>query len=58
MYAPAVNGVELSLLGRTLVRIGEAALPEPPGGADRYAASARLAEVKAALDVLARHLAG
>ncbi|WMX44602.1 hypothetical protein RGF97_06625 [Streptomyces roseicoloratus] len=53
-----MNGVELSLLGRTLVRIGEAALPEPPGGADRYAASARLAEVKAALDVLARHLAG
>jgi DNA-binding MarR family transcriptional regulator len=36
-----VNGVELFLLGRTLMKIGEAALPEPPGGADRYAGSTR-----------------
>ncbi|MFI7415600.1 MarR family winged helix-turn-helix transcriptional regulator [Streptomyces sp. NPDC049627] len=37
-----MNGVELFLLGRTLMKIGEEALPEPPGGAARYAGSARL----------------
>lgn len=37
-----VNGVELFLLGRALMKIGEEALPEPPGGAGRYAGSARL----------------
>ncbi|MEH0507581.1 MarR family transcriptional regulator [Streptomyces scabiei] len=37
-----MNGVELFLLGRALMKIGEGALPEPPGGADRYAGSARV----------------
>ncbi|TVL87426.1 MarR family transcriptional regulator [Streptomyces sp. SAJ15] len=37
-----MNGVELFLLGRTLMKIGEEALPEPPGGSGRYAGSARL----------------
>ncbi|MFJ6382523.1 MarR family winged helix-turn-helix transcriptional regulator [Kitasatospora sp. NPDC092039] len=37
-----MNGVELFLLGRTLMKLGEDALPEPPGGAGRYAGSARL----------------
>ncbi|MEU9291927.1 helix-turn-helix domain-containing protein [Streptomyces sp. NPDC048275] len=37
-----MNGVELFLLGRALMKIGEEALPEPPGGAGRYAGSARL----------------
>ena len=37
-----VNGVELFLLGRALMKIGEEALPEPPGGGGRYAGSARL----------------
>ncbi|WP_235451611.1 MarR family transcriptional regulator [Streptomyces olivochromogenes] len=37
-----MNGVELFLLGRTLMKLGEDALPEPPGGAERYAGSARL----------------
>lgn len=37
----AVNGVELFLLGRTLMKIGEDALPQPPGGAARYAGSTR-----------------
>ncbi|TCC61241.1 MarR family transcriptional regulator [Kribbella pittospori] len=37
-----MNGVELFLLGRTLMKIGEDALPEPPGGAGRYAGSARM----------------
>jgi DNA-binding MarR family transcriptional regulator len=36
-----VNAVELFLLGRTLMKIGEDALPEPPGGAARYAGSTR-----------------
>ncbi|HEY3509889.1 MarR family transcriptional regulator [Kribbella sp. NPDC051137] len=36
-----MNGVELFLLGRVLMKIGEDALPEPPGGAGRYAGSAR-----------------
>ncbi|MFD7155182.1 MarR family transcriptional regulator [Kribbella sp. NPDC059898] len=37
-----MNGVELFLLGRVLMKIGEDALPEPPGGAGRYAGSARM----------------
>ncbi|MFI6804711.1 MarR family transcriptional regulator [Streptomyces luteogriseus] len=37
-----MNGVELFLLGRALMKLGEDALPEPPGGADRYAGSTRL----------------
>ncbi|MCG6494470.1 helix-turn-helix domain-containing protein [Kitasatospora sp. A2-31] len=37
-----MNGVELFLLGRALMKLGEEALPEPPGGAGRYAGSARL----------------
>ncbi|WP_377270163.1 MarR family winged helix-turn-helix transcriptional regulator [Peterkaempfera sp. SMS 1(5)a] len=36
-----MNGVELFLLGRTLMKIGEEALPEPPGGSDRYVGSTR-----------------
>ncbi|MEE1665309.1 MarR family transcriptional regulator [Streptomyces sp. WAC07094] len=36
-----VNGVELFLLGRVLMKIGEEALPEPPGGAAKYAGSTR-----------------
>ncbi|MFI0937537.1 MarR family transcriptional regulator [Streptomyces sp. NPDC021020] len=36
-----MNAVELFLLGRTLMKIGEQALPEPPGGAGRYAGSTR-----------------
>ncbi|WP_406285383.1 MarR family transcriptional regulator [Embleya sp. NBC_00896] len=36
-----MNGVELFLLGRTLMKIGEEAMPEPAGGADRYAGSTR-----------------
>ncbi|TDW22418.1 MarR family transcriptional regulator [Kribbella kalugense] len=37
-----MNGVDLFLLGRALMRIGEDALPEPPGGAAKYAGSARM----------------
>ncbi|MFI8825410.1 MarR family transcriptional regulator [Streptomyces sp. NPDC053431] len=37
-----MNGVELFLLGRTLMKIGEDALPEPPGGTDRHAGGNRL----------------
>lgn len=36
-----MNGVELFLLGRTLTKIGEAAMPEPEGGASRYGGSVR-----------------
>ncbi|WP_329415659.1 MarR family transcriptional regulator [Streptomyces sp. NBC_00704] len=36
-----MDGVELFLLGRTLMKIGEEALPEPPDGAGRYAGGAR-----------------
>ncbi|MFJ3311152.1 MarR family transcriptional regulator [Streptomyces sp. NPDC086549] len=36
-----MNGVELFLLGRTLMKIGEAAMPEPEGGASRYGGSVR-----------------
>ncbi|MGW2743891.1 MarR family winged helix-turn-helix transcriptional regulator [Streptomyces sp. NPDC001450] len=42
-----MNGVELFLLGRVLMKIGEEALPEPPGGAGRYEGSARLVLVVA-----------
>ncbi|WP_369229278.1 MarR family winged helix-turn-helix transcriptional regulator [Streptomyces sp. R21] len=42
-----MNGVELFLLGRALMKIGEEALPEPPGGARRYAGSTRLVLVVA-----------
>jgi DNA-binding MarR family transcriptional regulator len=37
-----VNGVDLFLLGRALMKIGEDALPEPPGGEAKYAGSARM----------------
>ncbi|WP_328999742.1 MarR family transcriptional regulator [Kribbella sp. NBC_00709] len=37
-----MNGVDLFLLGRALMKIGEDALPEPPGGAAKYAGSARM----------------
>lgn len=37
-----VNGVDLYLLGRALMKIGEEALPEPPSGEGRYAGSARM----------------
>ena len=37
-----MNGVDLFLLGRALMKIGEDALPEPPGGAGKYAGSARM----------------
>jgi DNA-binding MarR family transcriptional regulator len=47
MYIASVNGVELFLLGRTLMKIGEDALPEPPGGEGRYAGSARMVLVVA-----------
>ena len=36
-----MNGVELFLLGRTLMKIGEAAIPEPEGGLTRYGGSVR-----------------
>ncbi|MER7947602.1 helix-turn-helix domain-containing protein [Streptomyces sp. NPDC096079] len=42
-----MNGAELFLLGRVLMKIGEDALPEPPGGESRYAGSARLVLVVA-----------
>jgi DNA-binding MarR family transcriptional regulator len=34
--------VQLFLLGRALMKIGEDALPEPPGGSGRYAGSTRM----------------
>lgn len=37
-----MNGVDLFLLGRALMKIGEDALPEPPGGEGKYAGSARM----------------
>ena len=37
-----MNGVDLFLLGRALMKLGEDALPEPPGGAGKYAGSARM----------------
>ncbi|MFE1322699.1 MarR family winged helix-turn-helix transcriptional regulator [Kitasatospora phosalacinea] len=36
-----MDGVELFLLGRALMKIGEDALPEPPGGSDRHPGSTR-----------------
>ncbi|MFI7344269.1 MarR family winged helix-turn-helix transcriptional regulator [Streptomyces sp. NPDC050085] len=36
-----MNGVELFLLGRTLMKIGEAAMPEPEGGSAAHAGSTR-----------------
>ncbi|WP_369262509.1 MarR family winged helix-turn-helix transcriptional regulator [Streptomyces sp. R35] len=36
-----MNGVELFLLGRALMKIGEAAMPEPEGGAGRHGGSVR-----------------
>ena len=47
MYPPGVNGVELFLLGRALMKIGEEALPPPPGGTARYAGSDRMVLVVA-----------
>jgi DNA-binding MarR family transcriptional regulator len=38
---PVVNGVELFLLGRTLMKIGEEALPSPPEDGKRRSGSAR-----------------
>ncbi|WP_392670535.1 MarR family winged helix-turn-helix transcriptional regulator [Streptomyces sp. LN785] len=37
-----MNAVELFLLGRTLMKLGEDAMPEPPGSADRHPGSTRL----------------
>ncbi|MFD7479082.1 MarR family winged helix-turn-helix transcriptional regulator [Streptomyces sp. NPDC059837] len=36
-----MNGVDLFLLGRTLMKIGETAMPEPEGGAARHGGSTR-----------------
>ncbi|MEU9181142.1 helix-turn-helix domain-containing protein [Streptomyces sp. NPDC048550] len=36
-----MDGIELFLLGRALMKLGEEALPEPPGGSDQYAGSTR-----------------
>src|SRR6478735_7898671 len=36
-----MDGVELFLLGRTLMKIGEGAMPEPEGGAARYGGGVR-----------------
>ncbi|WP_100840313.1 MarR family winged helix-turn-helix transcriptional regulator [Kitasatospora fiedleri] len=36
-----MDGVELFLLGRTLMKIGEDALPEPPGGSGRHPGGTR-----------------
>ncbi|MGY0062007.1 MarR family winged helix-turn-helix transcriptional regulator [Streptomyces sp. LZ34] len=47
-----MNGVELFLLGRTLMKIGEDAMPEPPGGSERHAGSTRLVLI-AASDIAA-----
>lgn len=41
MYCAGMNGVELFLLGRTLMKIGEEAMPEPAGGADRHPGGTR-----------------
>lgn len=37
-----MNGVELFLLGRTLMKIGEDAMPVPPAGAGQRAGSTRM----------------
>ncbi|WP_327364735.1 MarR family transcriptional regulator [Streptomyces sp. NBC_01296] len=36
-----MDGIELFLLGRALMKLGEEALPEPPGGSGQYAGSTR-----------------
>ncbi|MFJ1618416.1 MULTISPECIES: MarR family transcriptional regulator [unclassified Streptomyces] len=36
-----MNGVELFLLGRTLMKIGEEAMPEPEGGSGRHPGTVR-----------------
>lgn len=36
-----MHGVELFLIGRTLMKIGEAAMPEPEGGKGQYGGSTR-----------------
>ncbi len=41
MYSGVVDGIELFLLGRALMKLGEEALPEPPGGSGQYAGSTR-----------------
>lgn len=41
MYLVGVDGIELFLLGRALMKLGEEALPEPPGGSGQYAGSTR-----------------
>ncbi|MFE7406307.1 MarR family winged helix-turn-helix transcriptional regulator [Isoptericola sp. NPDC057559] len=42
-----MNGVELFLLGRALMKIGEEALPPPPGGTARHPGSDRMVLVVA-----------
>lgn len=41
MYRVRVDGIELFLLGRALMKLGEEALPEPPGGSGQYAGGTR-----------------
>ncbi|TDU69150.1 DNA-binding MarR family transcriptional regulator [Streptomyces sp. KS 21] len=41
MYLASMDGIELFLLGRALMKLGEEALPEPPGGPGQYAGSTR-----------------
>lgn len=41
MYRAPVDGIELFLLGRALMKLGEEALPEPPGGPGQYAGGTR-----------------
>lgn len=36
-----MDGIELFLLGRALMKLGEEALPEPPGGPGQYAGGTR-----------------
>ncbi|MGW8567403.1 MarR family transcriptional regulator [Isoptericola sp. NPDC055881] len=43
-----MNGVDLFLLGRALMKIGQDALPEPPGGEAGHAGSARVTLIVAA----------
>ncbi|WP_129841076.1 helix-turn-helix domain-containing protein [Streptomyces sp. RFCAC02] len=47
-----MNGVDLFLLGRALMKIGEDAMPEPPGGAGAHPGSARTTLI-AASDIAA-----
>ncbi|MGW0855546.1 MarR family transcriptional regulator [Streptomyces sp. NPDC002690] len=48
-----MNGVELFLLGRTLMKIGEEAMPEPEGGSGRHPGSVRSVLIVAS-DIAAR----